>query len=121
MTIALDGVDHSGKSSLGRFLAWQLGMPVIETDFMLVEGRDSVSHDSELLKRLVEVRHKMDRPVIVEGVFVLRALKQAAIEPELLIKVKSATVPRSGSWPADFEKYGAEFLRTNSTDYRFTW
>jgi hypothetical protein len=30
--IALDGVDAAGKSTLARYLAWQLGMPAIETD-----------------------------------------------------------------------------------------
>jgi len=32
MIIAIDGRNGAGKTSLARYLAWQLGMPVLETD-----------------------------------------------------------------------------------------
>ena len=60
MTIAVDGVDHAGKSSLARFLSWQLQMPVIETDFTLVRSSSPPTHDAGLLRKLVEDRHHLN-------------------------------------------------------------
>jgi hypothetical protein len=36
MTIGVDGRNGAGKSSLARYISWQLGMPVLETDLWLM-------------------------------------------------------------------------------------
>ena len=121
MTIAIDGVDHSGKSTLARFLAWQLGMPAIETDLALVQSNGPPAHDIALVKRLVNMRHGMNRPVIVEGVFVLAVLEQSGIRPEIAIRAESRSHPRAGSWPEAFAEYSARHARSVSPDYLYAW
>jgi hypothetical protein len=121
LTIAIDGIDHAGKSSLARFLAWQLGMPALETDLFLMKGPSVYCCDHASLRKFIMMRHDMQRPVIVEGVFVLRSLRLAGIDPELLIRVESHSEPRQGSWPEEFTAYQREFPRAAASDYRFSW
>lgn len=121
MTIAVDGFDHSGKSTLARFLAWQLGMPAIETDLALLPDCSFTSHDYRLLKRLIESRHTFERPAIIEGVFVLRTLKELELHPEVLIRVEAAGRNGSYSWEAQFQDYLDNFQRANTPDFLFSW
>lgn len=87
MTIAIDGVDGSGKSTLSRFLAWQLGMPAIETDTIIPIDSEEPKPESRLLNLLINSRHERNRPLIVEGVFVLCSLGEIGVIPEILIRV----------------------------------
>lgn len=121
MTIAIDGVDGSGKSTLSRFLAWQLGMPVIETDLALVNGNETPSHDIALIERLIKARHNLNRPVIVEGVFVLSLLEPFGVIPEILIRIQAKGISRSGSWPKKFKQYNETYPRSSAPDYDFNW
>ena len=121
MTIAVDGVDHAGKSSLARYLAWQLGMPQLETDLFLTQGTEPYTCDANLLKKFVDMRHNMSRPVIVEGVFVLRTLLEAGVDPNLVVRVESHSSPASGTWPTEFARYEADFPRTRNPDFQFLW
>lgn len=125
MTIAIDGVDHAGKSSLGRFLAWQCAMPLIETDFTLMKGPEPAVpgipvpvHDGSLLRKLIERRHKLDRPVLVEGVFVLRQLAATGITPDLLIEMRAPGVV--GTWRKEFAAYRQAYPRTKAPDFLVT-
>lgn len=127
MTIAIDGVDYAGKSSLARFLSWQSGMPVIETDFALVEGGTQCAdtglilpkHDGDLLQRLIEHRHGLNRPVLVEGVFVLRQLDAIGIKPDLLIEMRSLG-RKVGTWKREFTEYCKAYPRTGTPDFIVT-
>lgn len=121
MTIAIDGVDHVGKSSLARFLAWQLGMPALETDLFLIPSPDIYRCDANRLAEFIGMRHRMDRPVIVEGVFVLSSLADAGVDPEILIRIESTSKPRRGSWPEALIAYQQQFPRATTPDYRFEW
>lgn len=121
MTIAIDGFDHSGKSTLARFLAWQLGMPVIELDFVLIQGSVPPTHDILLVKRLVKFRLSKNRPVIVEGVFVLDVLEKLGLDPEVAIRAENRRDPSTGSWPDAFAEYSARHARSVTPDYVFAW
>ena len=121
MTIAIDGVDGAGKSTVSRFLAWQLGMPVVKTDMVALPGSRTPTCDSALVQKLVESRHKDDRPLIVEGVFVLRTLDAISIEPEILIRVESEG--HDGSiltWQSLFASYAKEHARAVKPDYTYS-
>lgn len=125
-TIAIDGVDHAGKSSLGRFLAWQARMPLIETDFTLVKGEEQAvyelvqpTHDAVLLRTLVEHRHRLNRPVLVEGVFVLKQLEAIGVDPDLLIEMR-AIGRETGTWESEFAAYRKAYPRTQSPDFVVT-
>jgi hypothetical protein len=119
MTIAIDGVDHAGKSSLGRFLAWQAEMPVIETDFTLIHGSTPPAHDGDLLRALIDHRHRLDRPVLIEGIFVLRQLDAIGVNPELLIEMR-ATGPEVSSWEREFAAYRKDHPRAQAPDFVVT-
>jgi EAL domain-containing protein (putative c-di-GMP-specific phosphodiesterase class I) len=120
LTIAVDGFDGSGKSTLARFLAWQLGMPAVETDMVLRAGCSEPTPDLERLRHLIESRHSLNRPVIVEGVFVLRTLQQLEIVPEFLIRVESAGCEGSISWARQFEMYSKEHPRASAPNFLFS-
>ena len=72
--IAVDGVDAAGKSNLSRYLAWQLGIPVIETDLFLDPKRGGLHYRMDELRSVVLARLDLNRPVIVEGIRILRTL-----------------------------------------------
>jgi hypothetical protein len=120
-TIAIDGVDNSGKSSLARFLAWQLGMPAIETDLMLSQSDVGPWHDGALISRLVTARHQLNRPVIVEGVFVLAILRSIDIAPDILVRVEAAGRTGSITWRGKFLAYLEEYPRAKAPDYVINW
>lgn len=65
--VAIDGVDGSGKSSLARYLAWQLGMPAIETDIFLVKEAPEGEYVTRAdLPLAIASRLDQNRPVIVD-------------------------------------------------------
>lgn len=121
LTIAIDGVEYSGKSSLARFLAWQLGLPNIETDFALTFSKEFPSHDSKLVSRLIRARHSQDRAVIVEGILVIETLANIGISPEILIRVERSGNGRTGSWPGRFREYAEKYPRSTSPDHLLKW
>ena len=120
-TIAIDGVDNAGKSSLARFLAWQLGMPAIETDLVLNFDCTVPKPDGAMLLQLINSRHSRNRPVIVEGVFVLRSLDELEITPDVLIRVCANGRDGSITWEQEFSDYESKFPRSNQPDYEVQW
>lgn len=86
LTIAIDGRNGAGKTSLARYLAWQLGMPVLETDLWL-SSTSPVIHRIDELGKLVQSRHERDRPVIIEGVVMLRTLEALGVQPDYFVFV----------------------------------
>src|SRR5690606_41471548 len=70
--IAIDGVDGAGKTELARYLSWQLGMPAVETDLFLIP-ESGLTYRQEDLAEVVHGRLRHDRPLIVEGVRILRS------------------------------------------------
>jgi uridine kinase len=109
LTIAVDGRDGSGKSTLARYLAWQLQMPCIESDFCLSQGCSRPSWDSTLLSRLVAHRHELDRPVIVEGIFVLRNLESIGVEADFVVHVSNPALPGTEEWAGEFANYEGRY------------
>lgn len=120
-TIAIDGVDNAGKSSLARFLAWQLGMPAIETDLVANSDCTVPKTDGAILLQLIDSRHACNCPVIVEGVFILRSLDAIAITPDVLIRVCATGRDGSHTWEQEFSDYESKFPRSNQPDYEVLW
>jgi hypothetical protein len=89
-TVAVDGCTGVGKSELGRYLAWKLDMPCIETDMYRIEpGVTYPRYRINELKTVIKSRHELNQPVILEGNFLLRTMEQISIEPDFLIYVKN--------------------------------
>lgn len=120
-TIAIDGVDGSGKSSLARFLSWQLEMPAIETDLALLVSSGSTQPNGDLVKALIGSRHNLNRPVIVEGCFILRTLSQIDIDPDVLIRVETEGHNGSITWRQKFTEYEESFPPAKTADFVLDW
>src|SRR5215216_5657937 len=72
--IAIDGRPGSGKTTLGRFLAWWFNVSLVETDLFLFEGEGRYRYHADEIKRIIDARQGRDRPAIIEGVTVLRQI-----------------------------------------------
>ncbi|MBT8763182.1 hypothetical protein KFV02_04470 [Desulfohalobiaceae bacterium Ax17] len=73
--VAIDGRDRSGKTTLGRFLAFNYNVSLIETDLFLIKQQDSFTYEDQI-NRIIERRLSIPRPVIVEGVAILKLLEK---------------------------------------------
>lgn len=121
LTIVIDGFDNAGKSSFARFLAWQLGIPAIEADFAIIPDCKMLTHDLDLLLRLINKRLDNNRPVIIEGVFIQRALRQIGIEPDYVATVQAVGRRGSLTWQKEYRSYILDFPRMKSPDYKVSW
>lgn len=93
--IAIAGPMHAGKSTLSRFLAWHFNVTLIETDPFMTHGGPPIRYRSDEIKTLIDFRLRLKRPVIVEGVAVLRLLSELAIKPDFVVSVSSARTSAS--------------------------
>jgi hypothetical protein len=86
--VGIDGRDGSGKTTLGRYLAWTFNISLIETDLFLVGGQDELKYYDDQIQRIIRVRLAKSRPVIVEGVALLRLLNRLCVKPDFLVYVR---------------------------------
>jgi uridine kinase len=121
VTIAVDGRDDTGKSTLTRLPAWQLDMPAIETDLVLMRDAELVRHRPEVLGDLIDARHSLTRPVIVEGVLVLNALSAIAIDSDFMIYVAAEGREGSHQLRNQFDDYERAVRPRDRTDCIFRW
>ena len=117
LTIGIDGVDGVGKSPLARFLSWQLGMPSVETDMFLKKGETFPSLRYNELKNLVDFRHSLDRPIIIEGLYLLEVLDHLEIDPEIFIYVTSKDFEGSFSFKKGLEEYRDKYKPQEKANY----
>lgn len=121
ITIAIDGAaDHQGKSTLGRFLAWELAVPLIETDLLIISDQEPPSYRYEDLSRLVSARHRLGRPVLIEGIFMLHTLQKIGIPADILVYVTNPNFPGSSALRDPLTKYLKEFAPMERADFRFS-
>jgi len=119
--VGIDGIDGSGKSTLARFLAWQMGMPTIESDLLLDPLKLGFNYRKDDLRRLIEARLNNDRPVIVEGVFLLRILDNLNLEPNYLIWIENQGWEGSNTLQNDFSKYDENYSPRTKANFVFSW
>jgi adenylate kinase family enzyme len=106
--IAIDGRDGVGKTTLGRFLAWYFNVSLIETDLFLKLNK-GLSYHTEEIQRLVARRLAIPRPVIIEGVIVLKTLELIDRKPDLLIYVTNSKQSSSDEFADLFLDYERTF------------
>lgn len=119
--VGIDGRDGSGKSPLARFLAWQMGMPSIETDLLLETSQQGFTYREDDLRRLIEARLGNNRPVIVEGVSLLKILEKLGLQPNYLIYVENQSFDGSSAWQDDFAEYEKVYTPGEKADFVFLW
>jgi len=108
--IAIDGRPGSGKTTLGRFLAWWFNVSLIETDHFLFKGEGLYRYRTDEIRRIIRFRLDGDLPVVVEGVTVLRQLATVNLATDFLIYVDNASAPTlSREYERQLADYEAEF------------
>lgn len=120
-TIAVDGRNYSGKSSMARFLAWQLGMPALETDMFLVRGSQPARYEYDQLKKLIETRHSKNWPVIIEGIKILETLELLQVRPDFLIFMKNTGVEATGGLSSQITVYLQKYCPELKAHFVFEW
>ena len=93
--IAIGGHPGSGKTSLGRFLAWKFNVSLIETDLFLDDDRGKLIYRSNEIARLIDKRMKKPAPVIAEGVVVLRLLGAVGRPADFTIYAANENAPET--------------------------
>ena len=90
--IGIDGSDGAGKTTLASFISWQFSIRLINLDLFLepLEDEDEgyIKHNLEQLGVLIN--YPQNRPVIIEGVFLLEVLEAFDIDPNVLIYISGA-------------------------------
>lgn len=87
--IGIDGRDGVGKTTLGRYLAWQFNVTLIETDLFLIPTRDHIIHLDDQINRIIERRVSNHLTVIVEGISMLQLMQRIVRTPDFMIYVSN--------------------------------
>lgn len=90
--IAITGAMLSGKTSLGRFLAWYFNCSLIESDQFIASGPPLTYYEDEV-KRLIVNKQRGNRPAIIEGVDIWRLLQNIDCTPDFHIHLWNAGEP----------------------------
>jgi uridine kinase len=117
LTVGVDGADGVGKSPLARFLSWQLGMPTLETDMFLEKGKYYPFIRYAELSNLIDFRHSLKRPVIVEVIYLLDTLERINVKTDVLIYVKDVHSDGSVTRQKEFELYRERYDPLGQADY----
>lgn len=121
LTIAVDGADGAGKSPLSRYLAWQLRIPLIETDLLLISDTRPIQYNLECLKELIGSRHSLDRPVLIEGIKILDTLSKLNIESDILIFVENLGYPGTADLENEIQGYLAKYKPKEKANFVYVW
>lgn len=120
-TIGVDGHDGAGKSGLARYLAWELDLPAIDTDLLIVRESNPPAYRYDDLARLVEARHSLNRPVLLEGVFLLNTLRKINVACDFLVYVENEEDNSSQALKEKLKQYDEEFNPKSKTNFVFAW
>ncbi|MBT3046186.1 MAG: hypothetical protein KME53_04465 [Candidatus Thiodiazotropha sp. (ex Clathrolucina costata)] len=119
LLIAVDGRDHSGKTTIASFIAWQYSIPVIYTDYYLVKNATPMHHDYEAIASLIARRHDMNRPVIVEGIKMLNVLENVGCEADFLVVTVNTSC--DGSIGEEITEYTDTYRPYEKANFTFRW
>jgi hypothetical protein len=119
LLIAVDGRDHSGKTTIASFIAWQYSIPVIYTDYYLVKDSTPICHDYGAIANLIARRHNLDRPIIVEGVMILNILENVGCNADFLVVTENTSC--DGSIGEEITKYFDLYDPYAKANFTFRW
>ena len=85
--IIIDRFPCSGKTTLGRFLAWRFNISLVETDLFLIRNQGSFIYRNRDIRAVIEHRIQSDRPIIIEGVVALKILNDVGYDSSFHIRV----------------------------------
>ena len=105
--VAVDGRSGSGKSTFGRFLSWHFNSSLIELDLFLKEG--GLRHRETDVKRLIQQRLGLRRPVIIEGLLVLKVLHDIGLSADYVVYVTNENKPKGLGFGKELDAYDQEY------------
>jgi hypothetical protein len=114
--VAIGGRPGSGKTSLGRYLAWQFNVSLIETDLFLNDGKGKIVYRNDEIARVIDKRLKKPAPVIVESVVMLRLLGALGRPADFTIYVANENAPET-SLADEIAAYEAEHTPLQRADF----
>jgi len=115
--VAIDGRDGSGKTTLGRFLAFNYNVSLIESDLFLIEGKDSLKYYDDQINRIIEKRLSIPRPVIIEGVAILELLEKLKKSKNYLIYVENEEFEGSFGLSEIIKEYEEKYNPKGKADF----
>jgi len=121
LLIGIDGRDGEGKLTTARWLAYRLGMPALETDTYLLAGARDYTLRYDELRRSIESRLDRDRPVLVEGVFLLRTLERIGLAADVLVYVKKRPAHKHSGLESQLKRYRAKYRPERTAQYTYRW
>lgn len=115
--VAIDGRDGVGKTTLGRYLAWHFNISLIETDLFLNRHQGRLDYRDDEIARLIRARLDLSRPVVVDGVCLLRLLQRLRVAPDFTVYVRSKQEEADDRTLAfDFASYERDFTPRAKAD-----
>ena len=114
--IAIDGRYGMAETILGRYLAWQFNISLVESDLFLIPDQRQLVYLNEALSHAITSRLQRPRPVIVDGVAVRRLLAELSFKPDYVIYVSSSDAPESNSLKNEMTSYEAAFDPRTTAD-----
>jgi hypothetical protein len=114
--VVIDGRPGSGKTTLGRYLAWRFNVSLLEADLFLFADRGSLTYRTDEINRIIEFRLRNPRPIIFDSAAALRLMKAINRNPDFLIYVSNINTPESRTLKAEIESYEAEFSPRSKAD-----
>jgi hypothetical protein len=116
--IAIGGWPLSGKTTLGRYLAWQFNVSLIETDVFIIPNQGVIEHREDEVARVIEHRigGAYPNPVIIEGATVLKLLARLGVKPDFSIYVERPSDHDAGNLTAELDAYHKEFRPREAAD-----
>lgn len=97
--IAIDGTDGSGKTTLAKELASELGVAILHLDDFVVKHRGAYIANLDAVELANSIRQSNEGWVL-EGVCMLQALEALSLEPDALVYVKRMS---HGHWSDENE------------------
>ena len=113
--IAIDGRAGSGKTTLGRFLAWYFNATLLELDLFLTQG--GLVHFYDDVERIIKRRIDGNRPIFVEGVTILKVLEAIHKPQDYLIYVRNPKYPRGVAYGRELDEYEKAFRPESVANY----
>lgn len=107
--VAIDCRAGTGKTTLGRFLAWRFNVSLLETDLFLDRSQVGFVHRLEHIEPVIRHRMQSDRPIIVEGITSLKILKNLDMKADFHILVQCKEADGSSVMDAEWDSYVDEF------------